>query len=147
MVVNLLLDGKAAVALLQLGHIVGLAVVQVASQLFLQQVRKGNFVQLIGAFRHIRPAIHTLHHGGNETGTGNALVLGRAGTEPAVTLQAQTRAEDADSRFNAPLNIEVVTENLRHGSILLELFARVTHLLRVCIQEIKRCAVGIECRT
>ena len=146
-VMNFLLNGKAAVAFLQLSHIVGFAVIEVTIQLFLQQVRKGDFIQLVRALRHIGAAIHTLHHCGYKTGTGNAGILCRAGTEPAVTLQAQARAEYAHSRLYAPLNIEVVAENLRHSPIFLELFARVSHLFGVGVQEIKRCAVGIECRT
>ena len=147
MVMNFLLNGKAAVAFLQLGNIVRLPIIEVAPQFLLQQVRERNFIQLIGALGHIGTTVHTLHHGGDKTSTGNTFVLSRAGTEPAVTLQTQTRAENAHSRFNASLNIEMVAENLRHSSILLELFARVAHLFGVSVQEIKRCAVGIECRT
>ncbi len=120
MIVELALDDVAAVALFDFRDVFGLLVIELAAELVLDDVEHRGVIEFVGGFRQILAAVHALHHGRVLTGSGDGLVLGGAGAEPAVALKAKGGAVGAGFVLNAALDEKVVPEDLGHSAILLQ---------------------------
>ena len=142
-VVQFAFDHVAAVALFDLGNEVGLLVVELAAQLFLDDVEHRGVVEFVRRLRQVFPAVHPLHHRRILARGGDDLVFGGAGAEPAVTLKSETCAESAGLVLDATLDEQVIPENLSHGAVLLKAFAALAGFLGEAVEEIERRSVRI----
>ena len=121
-VVELALDHIAAVAFFDFRDEVRFLVVEFAAEFFLDDVEDRRVVEFVGRLRQVLTAVHALHHRRVLAGAGDDVVLGGAGSEPAVALEAQAGAEGAGFVLDAALDEKVVAENLGDGAVLLQHF-------------------------
>ena len=122
MVVELALDHIAAVAFFDFCDEVRFLVVEFAAEFFLDDVEDRRVVEFVGRLGQVLTAVHALHHRRVLAGAGDDVVLGGAGSEPAIALEAQAGAEGAGFVLDAALDEEVVAENLGDGAVLLQHF-------------------------
>ena len=145
-VVELALDHIAAIAFFDFCDEVSFLVVEFAAEFFLNDVEDWRVVEFVGRLGQVLAAVHALHHRRVLAGTGDDLVLGGAGSEPAVALEAEAGAEGAGFIFDAALDEEVVAENLCNSAVLLQQFAAFSRFFGEAVEKVECGAVWIHCR-
>ena len=142
-VVEFALDHVAAVALFDLGDEIRFLVVELAAEFLLDDVEHRRVVEFVRRLRQVLAAVHALHHRRILAGPGDQLVLGGAGAEPTVPLQAEAGAEGAGFVFDAALDEKVVSENLGDGAVFLQHLAPFSGFLGKTVEEIEGRSVWI----
>ena len=90
--------------------------------------------------------MHPLHHGRILACSRDKLVLGGAGSEPAVALQAEGSAVRAGLILDATLDEKMISKDLGNCPILLKHVAPATGIFREGIEEIESGAIRIHKR-
>jgi hypothetical protein len=145
MIMDFLLNGETAVALLQLADVVRLLVIQFTAQLLFQNIQQGDVIQFIGGFRQILAAVHAFQHGGVHGRTGQILILRGACPEPPVALKAQVHAVYAVGVFHTALNIQMIAKDLCNCPILLELLAAQPDFFRKGVEKVQGSPIRVKC--
>ena len=137
-------DDIPPIPLFDLAHKVRFLVVNLSLQLILDQVYYRGVIKLVGRLRQVLSPVHTFQHRGIHCRTSNILLFLGAVTKPSVALEAQSCPMNSVLILHAPLDKKVITENLGHRTILLQLLSFFTYLLRETIQKIQGCSVRIQ---
>ena len=145
MVMDFLLNGETAVALLQLADVIRFLVIQFAAQLLFQNIQQGNVVKFVRGLRKILAAVHAFQHGGVHGRSGQILVFRGASPEPPVALEAEVHAVYAVRIFHTALNIQMIAKDLRNRSVFLELLAAQTDFFRKGIEKVQGSPIRVKC--